>query len=959
MLPSAGGSVNCAGRRKGASVGSHPVRGSGHFSALSHSLRRLGGRSTTRPRDKRRWQPHTRALAFLLALAVVALNSPQLTASADAQGAHRAVDAAGAVGRRWEPGPPIGSVRTPWSRARQSTAVSTTKFPWPHTAPAAVKPKQLRAPAAKQALAPVPKAGTYATTVLPTPGETWPTSGPPSANWYCTPAYISPAWNATLETTTPTLEAQVQNGDTPWTDVQIRVTDNPDSPTWSYAGTAGSGGASLTMPLGVLQDGGTYYWVAHYANSDGSSSGPECGPGGWGPWYQFHVDLHVQRGNDPTDSLAGTTVDLASGGLSYNEQTPSFPTPGGPVGFNFTYNSRAQGNFGLGTSVWDNPNDEYTGYFPQVVGADMTELYSTTEPGLVYPQYLADQAGQGGSGWYVVSYSGLLSLPAGTWSLQLSTNSGGGTWCGQSSCNSFSPETTLWLGTSSSPTGQVSGNQATTTVTYVSSGQAVYFQLQAVAGTGSPSAAAGTGAPLLEAGPSGGSLAALPASWFASSEAVLPDGWSESSDGLLTTDYNYLRPGTNEVQVIDSAGQAHTWSWTGAGWAPPEGDQGSLLENPNGTWALTADDGDIYQFSANGQLTSMAQPTDDQKPGSPTFAYSAPVAGLPPRLTSVVDAAGRGLSLVYGGNGDCPTAAGFDADAPADMLCQVNYDPSPLPAGATSGFEAGSTDLYYSGGHLARVTEPGDATVGYPTTDFGYTNYSLDGVSEALLSSVRSPLVNDAIAAGTISEPPSAPGEPANAHQTVISYETPADGSYALGQVASVTAPTAADTAGAWGAREEHSYSYSPAGPAPSTTTVVVAGETTSSGFARQVSFDPGGFMSQDVGADGVAVDYTWDDATQQVLTEIDHHAPTSAGLETTWAYDPEGRQADKWARPRRRASAGWPATTPTPTTNPTAPAPRRRRLTRIRATTKASTGWPPPGTPTPPRLRGRWPCTA
>jgi hypothetical protein len=133
-----------------------------------------------------------------------------------------------------------------------------------------------------------------------------------------------------------------------------------------------------------------------------------------------------------------------------------------------------------------------------------------------------------------------------------------------------------------------------------------------------------------------------------------------------------------------------------------------LVHNADGTWSLTADDGDIYQFSATGQLISMTAPTDDAHPGSPTFKYSSPVANLPSRLTSVVDAAGRGLTLVYGGNAQCPTGTGFDADAPPDMLCQVNYNPATLPTGATSGFEAGSTDLYYSSGHLARITEPDD-----------------------------------------------------------------------------------------------------------------------------------------------------------------------------------------------------------------------------------------------------------
>ncbi len=376
------------------------------------------------------------------------------------------------------------------------------------------------------------------------------------------------------------------------------------------------------------------------------------------------------------------------------------------------------------------------------------------------------------------------------------------------------PSTALWMGTSSTPLGQASsypGQQATVDIPYTSTGQPQEFQLDAVT-------LGGATVPMLQAEPAGGSMGGLPASWFTSAQAVLPDGWSESSNGLLDVDYNYLSAGDSQVDIVDSSGYSHVWTATGSGYAPPEGEEGSLVYNsddPSDTWTLTADDGDIYQFNANGQLTSMTAPTDDSNPGAPIFKYSSPVANLPPRLTSVVDAAGRGLTLVYGGNDQCPTGTGFDADAPPDMLCQVNYDPASLPTGATSGFEAGSTDLYYSGGHLARITEPGNAAVGYPTTDFGYTNLTLDGVTESFLDTMRSPLVNDAIATGTITEPPSAPGEPANAHMSVVSYETPADGSFAMGQVASLTAPTAADTSAAWNAREEHSYTYTPAGPSP------------------------------------------------------------------------------------------------------------------------------------------------
>ncbi len=464
------------------------------------------------------------------------------------------------------------------------------------------------------------------------------------------------------------------------------------------------------------------------------------------------------------------------------------------------------GNLGLTSEIWY--ADSIYGYSDQPNSYDYLG-YSTTEPGPVYPQYMS-QIPNGN--WAIVTYTGLLALPAGSWTLQLTSNPGEVCYNEGMVCDY--PSSALWLGTSSSPLGQASsapGAQATVDIPYTATGQPQDFQLDVV------SIGAGT-VPMLQGQASGGSMQGLPASWFTSAQAVLPDGWSESSNGLLDVDYNYLSAGDSQVDIVDSSGYSHVWTSTGSGYAPPEGEEGSLVYNandPNDTWTLTADDGDIYQFSATGEVTSMTAPTDDSNPGAPKFVYSSPVSGLPPRLTSVVDAAGRGLDLVYGGNDQCPTGTGFDADAPPDMLCQVNYDPASLPSGATSGFEAGSTDLYYSGGHLARITEPGNATVGYPTTDFGYINLTLDGVTESFLDTMRSPLVNDAIATGTITEPPSAPGEPANAHMSVVSYETPADGSFALGQVASLTAPTAADTSAAWNAREEHSYSYTPAGPSP------------------------------------------------------------------------------------------------------------------------------------------------
>ena len=144
----------------------------------------------------------------------------------------------------------------------------------------------------------------------------------------------------------------------------------------------------------------------------GSPGGDGCATTGeWGPFWEFHVNLHVQDANDPTDSVGSATVDLASGGLSYTEQAPSFTTPGGPVGFSFTYNSRAETNFGLTTAVYQNPGDSGTVLLPArgepgAGGAMERHRARPRLPGVPQLRTL-------GAGWSVVSYTGLLALPGG------------------------------------------------------------------------------------------------------------------------------------------------------------------------------------------------------------------------------------------------------------------------------------------------------------------------------------------------------------------------------------------------------------------------------------------------------------------------------------------------------------------------------------------------------------------
>lgn len=209
------------------------------------------------------------------------------------------------------------------------------------------------------------------------------------------------------------------------------------------------------------------------------------------------------------------------------------------------------------------------------------------------------------------------------------------------------------------------------------------------------------------------------------------------------------------------------------------------------------------------------------------------------------------------------------------MLCKATY----------TGFGGGSTDLYYSGGHLARLVNPGGEI-----TDFGYD-------ATGALTQVRDPRTNDLIYANVIAD------GAADTHKTLIAYSG--------GKVTSVRGPVAS-AAMTDAQRAQHTYEY-PAG----STKVHVTGLSEPNGYSRQVDLDAFGHATADRDPAGIAVNHTWDTFNDRVTKSVDHHyqPDPAGGLVTTSVYDAAGRPTDSYGPGPASEFAGQPPTAPRSTT--------------------------------------------
>jgi hypothetical protein len=271
--------------------------------------------------------------------------------------------------------------------------------------------------------------------------------------------------------------------------------------------------------------------------------------------------------------------------------------------------------------------------------------------------------------------------------------------------------------------------------------------------------------------------ASFPITWLSPEARVLPRGWTFNNLDSLGAEYSAARVEATEIVLTRPDGSTVGYTKNGTGYTPPAGED-DVVALVNGVVTVTTTSGTVHTFRADGQLDSVRAPVDAKTPAAPTPGWtSTTLSGWTQptfRMTSMTDPiSSTAVLFKYQGigAGTCPTGSGFTT--PADgMLCRVTY-----PDGSV-------TELWYaSDGQgsvvLSRVTNPGNSTIGYPTVDFGYTLTAIPApisgtFTVPMITSVRDPLVNDAIAAGQISN--------TTDFQTLISYDSD-------GRVSTVTAP--------------------------------------------------------------------------------------------------------------------------------------------------------------------------
>ena len=474
------------------------------------------------------------------------------------------------------------------------------------------------------------------------------------------------------------------------------------------AGTDGK--VRWTVPEGTLRDGNIYSWVVQPTDGIGKNVTPA--------WVKrIKVDMRLgSSGPSPFDSTGPVTVNLANGNANLSFSSPLINTLGGPMGMAFSYNSldsKAEDR-GLTGSYYDGRDS--LGNVPTTPAgytfAGKTPLMVRTDSSLSFDWKLDSPGPALPTDHFMAQWTGFVRMPHAStqWKFRVRHDDGvrlrvnGATALDKWANGTSGVE---WTGAQNLTTAQVPIQ-----LDYYDATGGSYVEVWA-------DDLADSDGPVI-----------VPASWFSTERTVMRQGWSASTP--IAGDTAAWARATIEPQAViltDISGGAHTYTRTsGGGYLPPAGEYGVVSLDSAGRVVFTDEGGTVYQFTANGSVESATSPADGQKPAAPVTIYNADgtVKEIVDPLSKDGSTYHRKVSFVYqnAAQNVCPTLPPNYYPARAGSLCQIVYP-------ALSDTYTPTTNLYYSGGQLWIIEDPG-----YERTIFEYN-------SDGVLMTIRDSASND------------------------------------------------------------------------------------------------------------------------------------------------------------------------------------------------------------------------
>ena len=644
-------------------------------------------------------------------------------------------------------------------------------------------------------------------------------SAPPAAN------HVAPADNSVLTNLTPTLQVSpVTDADGDPVRYCFRVATGTDAKSGVVVDSGCLTTPTWTVPADVLQDGVSYTWQVS------TSSGVVLTEPSW--VGRFKVDQRIgARGPAPVDDIGAVEVNLANGNVTTSQSTPTFTTVGGTAGLSFTYNSQQRNAAGLRASYFTDLS--HTG---NIADGQQPALMRTE------PQVNVDWATGSphapalAPDWFVVRWEGFFQAPAtGSYQFAGVHDDGLKVWLNNNQVYGVTTPSDV--------------NWTQATAVSLTAGQRVPIKVEFAEKTSTASAR------LFVQTTDGTTVPAqiVPATWLSTTDSPpIPQGWTLSADlDGSGAAYTTAQIADQTVVLTDATGAKHTYTKRSTGgYAPPDGEDGILGLDTTGRVTLTEGE-DVYVFRPDGKLDTMANVADSRKPAALRNIYD----GTPSRLRKITDpVSGREHVLYYNRSGDtcyggAPVPAGFDTAPPAQMLCRIAY------------WDGTETRLWYVGGQLARIEDPGSEL-----TDYAY-------YPQGLLSGVR-----DSRAADWVAVDPAGRGG-GTATMTVVAYDSTTS---LKPKATSVTEPEPQPGQ----PRPQNSYRYDTTNRQ---TFVDAAGLSPAIGFYSKVTFDDADRLLTTTDGTGRVTNQTWN-VEDQLLTRTDE-----AGRMSTTVYDHADRPVDTY----------------------------------------------------------------